>query len=238
MNQELKQRLVGAVVLLSLAVIFVPMIFDGGEADDAEVADSFVQGEVKQPPRPQYEFQPLELPLPAQSVAEVAPPAEVTPAAVVAEEAPEIVVPPPPATATAAKAPPAVTVKPAAKTVADTAKTIKSESRLEAKVEAPAATVAPNVRESEDAVAVPAPPKGAGFVVQIVSLANSTNAHKERDRLKQAGFDPFIEEFSSMANQMFRVRVGPVSSREEAVKLQQQLQSRAGVTNSQVLTFP
>lgn len=49
MNDQLKQRLVGAIVLVSLAVIFLPMVFkgDGGELDNKAV-----------PPEPDYRFPP------------------------------------------------------------------------------------------------------------------------------------------------------------------------------------
>jgi len=48
-NDQLKQRLVGAIVLVSLAVIFIPMILPGGGLSDA------VKGR-KVPPEPDYRF--------------------------------------------------------------------------------------------------------------------------------------------------------------------------------------
>ncbi len=50
MNDQLKQRLVGAIVLVSLAVIFIPMILPGGSGDSVKTR--------KAPPEPDYRFPP------------------------------------------------------------------------------------------------------------------------------------------------------------------------------------
>ncbi|MBE9516656.1 MAG: SPOR domain-containing protein [Proteobacteria bacterium] len=51
MNDQLKQRLVGAIVLVSLAVIFIPMILPGGGMGDSLNIR-------KVPPEPDYRFTP------------------------------------------------------------------------------------------------------------------------------------------------------------------------------------
>lgn len=51
MNDQLKQRLVGAIVLVSLAVIFIPMILPGDGLDDSMNIS-------KVPPEPDYRFPP------------------------------------------------------------------------------------------------------------------------------------------------------------------------------------
>ena len=51
MNDQLKQRLVGAIVLVSLAVIFIPMILPGGGLGDSMTIR-------KVPPEPDYRFPP------------------------------------------------------------------------------------------------------------------------------------------------------------------------------------
>jgi DedD protein len=50
-NDQLKQRLVGAIVLVSLAVIFIPMILPGGGMGDS-------MNIRKAPPEPDYRFPP------------------------------------------------------------------------------------------------------------------------------------------------------------------------------------
>lgn len=57
MNEQIKQRLVGAVVLVSLAVIFIPMLLDGGNNSSMPRFGSNV------PQQPDLDFEPLEIPL-------------------------------------------------------------------------------------------------------------------------------------------------------------------------------
>ncbi|MFO7594464.1 MAG: SPOR domain-containing protein [Pseudomonadota bacterium] len=53
----MKQRLVGAVILVSLAVIFIPMLLDGEQEGGIPMFGSNV------PDNPDYRFEPLEIPL-------------------------------------------------------------------------------------------------------------------------------------------------------------------------------
>jgi DedD protein len=57
LNKQIKQRLVGAVVLVSLAVIFIPMLLDGGNNSSMPRFGSNV------PHQPELDFEPLEIPL-------------------------------------------------------------------------------------------------------------------------------------------------------------------------------
>ncbi len=57
MDQQLKQRLVGAVVLISLAVIFIPMLLDQNDPSSLPHFGSPV------PERPDFQFDPIEIPL-------------------------------------------------------------------------------------------------------------------------------------------------------------------------------
>jgi DedD protein len=57
LNEHIKQRLVGAVVLVSLAVIFVPMLLDSGEKGEMPLFGSNI------PEKPAYQFEPLDIPL-------------------------------------------------------------------------------------------------------------------------------------------------------------------------------
>lgn len=57
MNEQIKQRLIGAVVLVSLAVIFIPMLLDGGDDSSMPRYGSNI------PAQPEFDFEPLEIPL-------------------------------------------------------------------------------------------------------------------------------------------------------------------------------
>ena len=50
MQQRLKERLIGAVVLVMLAVIFIPMILDDTTQTNSVITESNI------PPRPEMEF--------------------------------------------------------------------------------------------------------------------------------------------------------------------------------------
>jgi len=107
MDQKLKQRLVGAVVLISLAVIFIPIILEGPDDEWSPRVQ-----EIPVPPQIEYQTE-VELPVPAE-------PARETPAA--QEPAPPPVTPetsplrpePEPAPAPAAVKPAAPAAQPAA----------------------------------------------------------------------------------------------------------------------------
>ncbi|MEN8170146.1 MAG: SPOR domain-containing protein [Pseudomonadota bacterium] len=57
MNEQIKRRLVGAVVLVSLAVIFIPMLLDGGNNSSMPRFGSNI------PQQPEFDFEPLDIPL-------------------------------------------------------------------------------------------------------------------------------------------------------------------------------
>ena len=113
MDQMLKQRLIGAIVLISLAVIFIPMILEGPD-------DKLSPRTQDMPPPPTIDYQTeVELPVPAEP-AEPTVPTEAPAASVTEQEAsaipePSVTEPEPPATQAepvkAAVVPPAV-VKP------------------------------------------------------------------------------------------------------------------------------
>lgn len=69
MNVQVKQRVVGAIVLVSLAVIFIPMLLPGGGSYSTAIRGSNV------PPVPDYRFPPTPKPpaAPARAEAPVVP---------------------------------------------------------------------------------------------------------------------------------------------------------------------
>ena len=110
MNQLLKQRLVGAVVLVSLAVIFIPIILEGPDDEWSPRT----QG-MPEPPQITYHAEgETELPLPVDEAAEVPGPA---PPVVTAEPQPQVdpgstaATQPPPAAGPAVAAPAPVPVR-------------------------------------------------------------------------------------------------------------------------------
>jgi DedD protein len=66
------------------------------------------------------------------------------------------------------------------------------------------------------AVATPAPPASGGFRVQVVSVSSRADADAEARRLTRAGFPARVEPGRSGSGAVYRVRVGPFSTRAEA----------------------
>ena len=109
---------------------------------------------------------------------------------------------------------------------------------------APAASVAPaapgrSVQVFEDgeggapprptsrAAAASAPsaraPSAGGFRVQVISVSSRAEADAEAKKLSRSGFSARVEPGSGAKGPIFRVRVGPFATREEAVKATQRL---------------
>lgn len=194
MDSALKQRLLGAVVLIALAIIFVPMIFSGsGPKQESATVNLEI------PPAPDREFETRVLTVDAAGSA--AAPAR-TSEPVVPVEAPTRTEPAPAPTPTPAAA----------------AATPRAPAEV---VETPAVAAKPAAVSTPPAVAAPAPvPAGEAAVgkyfVHLGVYAAAKNAEDLVATLKRSGFAAFSEatEFQGKAAQ--RVRVGPFAGRAEA----------------------
>ncbi|MGE3774255.1 MAG: SPOR domain-containing protein [Gammaproteobacteria bacterium] len=218
MDSQLKQRLVGAAVLVSLAILVVPILLDGGyqpapspRRDIAPMpADSF---EETVPPLAQGVRESLDAGLEAapdalskaasEAAAALDTPPEVTPPAFTAEEAVEAS--PPVAQTPPAPATPAVQAPP------------------------PAPKPVP---------AAPTPtPKTEQWSVQLGSFASRANAEKLLGRVQATGVEGFILPLTEGGKTSFRVRAGPVASRAAADRLRQDLE-RTQAIRGMLVRYP
>jgi DedD protein len=209
-NNQLKQRLVGAIVLVALAVIFIPMLLPG-EGD--------LSGGIKTtniPPEPDFRFPPIPS---APSEPPVASAAYVPLGDDDADEpkASETVV---------------VASKPVAKAVA------KPESKPAEKQKAPVKSVTKPkpVAKPKPAAPVHRPMsvkkssgRVEGWVVQVGSFSARNNARGLRDKLRQQGHASFVERINGSAGPVYRVRVGPELSKQAATQLRKRLEKEAGL---------
>ncbi|HBN9711297.1 cell division protein [Pseudomonas aeruginosa] len=209
LERGLKQRIVGALVLIALAVIFLPMLFTR-EDESRQVV-------VEAPPRPQspampsVEVQPTEVPELQPGEEEVAPEIvqEGTPAAAGQPSQPIGGLPAtPPAAQSPAQAqaasPPASQQQPAAAPPSPP----PTEKRLDAN----------NLPQS--------------WSVQLASLSNRARAEELQKTLRSQGYNAYIRSFDGMN----RVFVGPVIQRAEADRLRDQL-SKQQKLNGFVVRF-
>ncbi len=185
----LKQRLVGAIVLVALGVIFIPM-FLGGEGErgvplfGTNVPDKPAALEELGQSQPGHQLPPPPPPEEVRTLVDAqSPPAAVaeTPAS---PASPEAAAPPVPAPAPSPASPGAAP---------------KPETP-------PAATPGPAANP-------------LSWAVQVGSFSQRARALKLRDRLRKAGFQAFAEAVTTREGRRFRVRVGPVGARDKAERL-------------------
>ncbi|CAI9004268.1 cell division protein DedD [compost metagenome] len=197
LDKAYKQRMVGALVLVALAVIFLPMLFS--RQDEQRQVTVQAPAAPQAPAMPQVQVEPVVVPEPqalpqepvpsdeeiAQQEAPVAPVAPVAPA-----PATKPVTPPP------APAPvPALAAKPA---------TAPSQPIS-------AAPGKPDTTQSR----VDANGLSVSWSVQLASLANRESAEKLQKTLRSQGYNAYIR----TADGKNRVFVGPLIERAEADRL-------------------
>ncbi|MBJ6981157.1 SPOR domain-containing protein [Luteimonas sp. MC1572] len=227
MESGLKQRLIGAAVLIALAVIFLPMLVQG-PAPDSGVSDLSLQ--VPSAPGGQYETRDLPLVVPNAttsaglladdgSLATVDTATAPTPAGTPSDDAADLSsaqplveedgvvatpLPPPPE--------PAVTAAVAAAPAATTANT---PAQVPAAA-APKPVEAPKPVAAAPAQRLPAATAGGDYVVSFGAYATRADAGAVVDRLRKASLPGYVEETTVNGRDAWRVRIGPYASRADA----------------------
>ncbi len=201
MEIPLKQRLIGAAVLIALAVIFLPMFLDGAGRREQ------LQMEMKIPPEPKFSFKYEEPPAPEPvthrpkatpppALAEV--PREVAPSK---GERPGGGAPGP----GGSKARPAPVVAPAP-------------------VGRGSGSQGTRAKPAREAV------KRTTWVVQAGSFVREANAKALHRRLARDGFAAFVETYRGTGKApAYRVKLGPVDSRAKASALKVRLKRKEGI---------
>ncbi|MEE4803926.1 SPOR domain-containing protein [Pseudomonas alliivorans] len=203
LDNVFKQRMVGALVLIALAVIFLPMLFT--RQDESHPVQVDAPAAPQAPASQQVQVEPVTVPEPQALPQEPVPDEDDV---AVSNQPPSMpIAPAPAAQAPAATAPPAVKPAPAPKSAP-----------------APAAPVAP-VAPSAPAVAKAAPSGvdanglSVSWSVQLASMSNRANADNLQKTLRTQGYNAYIR----TADGVNRVFVGPLIERAEADRLRDQL---------------
>jgi DedD protein len=198
MDQMLKQRLIGAIVIISLAVIFIPMILEGPD-------DELSPRTQDMPPPPTIEYQAeVELPVPAVSPE----PAESPAAAVTEQEVSAIAEP---------SAPPTEAVTNQAVTPVKQPEPVESAKTIK-----PAVVKQPPPKAPPKTTTGPAITQGA-WILQAGSFSQQANALSLRDRLKKSGYQASVQDSKGAEGHVYRVLIGPVNDRQAAEKLRDKL---------------
>jgi len=200
MDEALKQRLVGAVILIALAVIFLPMLLTGTDRGTGRKSDA----ELSLPPRPEAPTRQRRLPLEAER-----PPA--------AEEAAATQAPrgqPAPDTAeqaggTEAANEPTVTSTPAEQQNGSPAASTTEAGAAAAETGAGTGQPVPGVRSAEM-------PTDRGWVIQVASLGDPDNVERLMRSLSALGFKPGRDRVDSPdGGTLHRVWLGPFAARAQ-----------------------
>lgn len=208
MDAALKQRLIGAAVLVALAVIFLPMLVDG---PDPQSNPSSVPLEI--PPAPERDFETRELPLGTPGSAAVTPAPADDPNRIVtvdADNAPRTDARPEDDAAPVASTATSIDVPSAPAATGVVAPTATATTPV-----APAAEPNP-VAPPPPVVAGPATSPGGRYVVNLGSYGNAANADALVTALKTAGLPAYAEALQVDGKAVQRVRLGSYAQRGEA----------------------
>ncbi|WP_339100255.1 SPOR domain-containing protein [Pseudomonas atacamensis] len=195
LDKAYKQRMVGALVLVALAVIFLPMLFS--RQDEQRQVTVEAPAAPQPSAMPQVQMDPVAVPEPQALPQEPVP---------TDEEVAEEVVPAAPAAAPAAQAPtiPAQIARPA--TPPPVAKPIPAPAQP-----ITSATSKPDTTQSR----VDANGLSVSWSVQLASLSSRASAESLQKNLRSQGYNAYIRS----ADGKNRVFVGPLIERAEADRL-------------------
>lgn len=216
LDKAYKQRMVGALVLIAIAVIFLPMLFSRqDEARRVQVdAPAAPQAPATSPIKVEPVSVPEQQPLPQEPVPtddELTQPAQSTHTAQPVQQR-------------TSQQPPAMPIAPApSKPVAAAPKAVQTAPAkpVPAPTPAPAQASAP-VASAADASRVDANGLSVTWSVQLASLSNRANADNLQKTLRTQGYNAYIR----TSDGVNRVFVGPVIERAEADRLRDTLEKQ------------
>lgn len=202
MQEGAKKRLVGAVVVVVLAVIFVPLLFPDPDSQEVEVGAKVLNRIPDEPPfEPQFNSETF-----------------LTPdEAILGEIQDEPLTDPAPVNGPGSLGTPAGASE-------------EDDRGYEIAFDEPAAPVSDSVAEAAPAVPAPsAPPPLApddgmpSWVVQVASLGSAESAEEMAQQLRGQGYSAFVEPARVSGRLFYRVRVGPELDRANADRIARRL---------------
>ncbi len=201
MDRGLKERLVGAAVLVILAVIFIPMLLDDSPSGPGPITETNI------PDKPDNGFNSRIVPVEPEPV--------------------EIELPEPPdvdaessdtATGEPAAPAPAKPAEPVVETEADTGSGGGADGETEpAPPEEPALSQDMPEPDNDDEA------KPSGWMIQLGSFSKEDNARDLNEELRASGYAAFVEPVTRDGKEVYRVRVGPQVLRSDAEKVRDKI---------------
>lgn len=209
MDRGLKERLVGAAVLIALGVWLIPLVLDGPDPDVAEDATGLALPAVSEPAPVSTRTIPLDAPDASVADAVREPDATTdTPAPAASAQSPGDAA----TGADAASAPQPAAEPPASSAEPDSAPAAESASEPE-----PLVAQSPQQPGSSPATEVALAPAASGdWLVQLGSFGEQDNARRLAERISGYGHSPEISTHRAGGRTLHRVRIGPYETRERA----------------------
>jgi DedD protein len=213
MDRALKERIVGAVVLVVVAVLVVPVFLDGPSSHNETLTEPvLLPGQTGESRKRQTVVleRDRDQPVPANTGAQRADAGAAQPSG-----SPE---PASPVASNAEKPPPVVDNTPKAQPPAEPTRNPEPKPEPEPKNEQdpPATVAAQTTKPAESATGM--------WAVQLGSFSDQANAERLAADLRSQGYAAFLSRLQTSANLLHRVRVGPQESRESAENIAAQLQ--------------
>ena len=237
MERALKERLVGAAVLMAAAVILIPEMLSGPRrpATPQPVVTPDKEADPGEGTRKRYTID-MQRPEPPAEVAsgstvieEPAPPPED-----IVEIEPQAQTPPPPAETDAASSPPPETVA-----------ATEPAPQPTAEPPAPTPTPAAAVAESPPPTAKPAPAAATPaaerrWAVRLIAFSADKRAEAQRmaEDLRDSNLAAFVLPVQTKNGTLYSVRIGPFAKREEAEAALRSNKVKAVSTSPEVVTQP
>lgn len=205
MDPRLKERLIGAAVLVALGVWLIPWILDGRDPQPAQPAtESAAQSPGDADESVQLRTRTIDLERRPGGAAVQPAAAQAADDTVAVAAAPDEIVDDPATVGGGAQSTPRAT-EPTVARPAD------EQSAPEA-----IAQSAPPDRPARPAAAADARNDAGAWVVQLGSFRDRDNADRQAARVTTYGFEPAVSVFTAGGQSMYRVRVGPYQSRGRA----------------------
>lgn len=221
MDPVLKTRLVGASVVILLAVIFLPMILGSGDHDRPRTSEISLseQESFELPNRGNDDIQPIGRLAGSDSSIDpnAAPEDVVDKLASLSEQL------------SSSLANETIEIPSRAVIVPETTETVIPDIQPVIVAEPESAITTSNYENIESATF-----SGSGFAVQVGSFSDRNRAEVLKDKLQSAGYPAFIE--SSDNGAMHRVKTGPVGSRDEGDSLLKLMQQDGLVAQGLIVT--
>lgn len=219
-DNKFKQRIVGALVLVALAIIFLPMLFSSKDEHPLPRVEVHTPPPPAIPPVPDVQVQPVRLPEPEpEQDAVYEPVVEAEPEFVLIETTPDT---PPVQPAPEQPQPPVAEVQPVTPPPVDKPVVPPAQPAKPARTTTPPKPAETPARKPVAAPGIDRNNLPVSWSIQLASLGSLENAERLRDAYRAKHYTAYVRS----ADGMHKVLIGPLIREAEAVAMCKQLKSR------------